>query len=662
MFSQETSNDILVIHQNRIVFSSGQGPLTKHSKISATVTQVLTLFSERIMKGEQIHFIRFEKHRMIFLFSQKMKENQLAAIVLIPIERSARQVIPAMSIVLHMLEEFLKGNIEDAKDSQLDCFYQILSSPENSLFLVPRSPEGILAALVILTAFAHDMQLGIQRIASNLHFVDPNKPLELNEIIRKSETNRILSFVPLPGVEDNTNILLFGLDSPRKQYFSAYPDEQIYDVISRIFGNQSNAAKMRNFISNKDAQEIAQSISLIPQSEDDFIRKEVLLATVLQPGKDIIVTMTTPVMQKLRSLASTTPIAEEVPVIKEIPVFKEPSIVKEAPALEEAPIFKETPVIKEAPVVKEPIVAKEVPVVTTDLESLPIESPLKVSKKVQPRLHPTDFELDTTLELVAEPDAIPEETQGLVTKPVETIPVRHVDSDVLTRLDETRRSGFEYRFDSIPLIFDTAPYEINLPETQNLPFQESNITIRLFQEVSGHFAIHIYTVRDRLSDLRSSLEDLSFRIGGEIHLRENHVSLVGPIDKQQMTLRALLWLSIVEYLTQVEMKLQKPSSLFEIPKEGSILIIPPKREYIKGKIPSKFQNFVEELIIRSQIEQEELWTLGKAQNEIISHIMSPLKYGNGVVFVASENNQEMEEIALFLLHVSEICGIGFSRW
>ena len=42
--------------------------------------------------------------------------------------------------------------------------------------------------------------------------------------------------------------------------------------------------------------------------------------------------------------------------------------------------------------------------------------------------------------------------------------------------------------------------------------------------------------------------------------------------------------------------------------------------------------------------------------------MDPLRRGNGVVFIASEENQEMEEIALFMLLVSEICGIGFSRW
>ncbi|MHA2245054.1 MAG: hypothetical protein ACXADY_08800 [Candidatus Hodarchaeales archaeon] len=640
MLNHETSSDILVIHQNRIIFSSGQGPLARHLKISATVSQVLTLFSERIMNGEQIHFIRFEKHRMIFLFSQNLKDDKLVAIVLIPIERSPRQVIPAMSIVLRMLEEFLQGNIDDVQNRQLDCFYQILSSPEKSLFVVPRSPEGILAALVLLTAFAHDMRLGVQRIASNFHFINPNNVPEIRKIIQKSDTTRILSFIHLPGVEENENILLFGLDSPSRQYFSPYSGEQVYDVICRIFGDQSNAAKMRKFIANVDAREIAQSISLLPQSEDDFIRKEILLSTVLQPGKDIIVTMSTPVMQKLRELAPSPSVTEETPIVEKATV------------------------------------AKEDPIITPDLESFAINSQKEVSEGTPHRLQPSEVELDTTFELVAEPDAIPIETQGLIeepdaipiemqrviAEPDETIPVEYFDSDVLARLDEARKLGFEYQFDSIPLILDTAPYMINISETQALPFKESNITIRLFPGGEQNFVIHIYTAFSRLSALRDSLEDLSIKIGGETHIRENHVSLVGPIERQQISIRALLWLSIVEYFTQVEMKLQKLSEQFEIPKDGSILIIPPKREYIKEKIPTKFSSFVEETKIRNNFEQQELWTLGKTQNEILSHLMTPLKQGDGVVFVTSDDNQEMEEIALFLLFISEICGIGFSRW
>ena len=634
MPSQETSSDILVIHQNKIIFSSGQGPLTRHSKISATVTQVLTLFSDRIMKGEQIHFIRFEKHRMIFLFSQNIKDETLVAIVLIPIEKSPRQVIPAMSMIIRMLEEYLKGNIEDAQEQQLDCFYQILSSPENALFVIPRTSDGILAALVILTAFAHDMRLGINQIVTNLHFVDPSNMQELQDVIQKSETRRILSFVPLPLVEENANILFVGSNLPRKQYFSAFPGDRIYDVTSRIFGAQSNAQKMRNFISNEEARELAHSISMLPRSEDEFIRQEILLSTVLQPGKDIVVTMSAPVMQKLRELSPPDPAAKEIPAIVEaIPIVTEPKVPRESPS-------------------------------TTEIEH---EPKVEVRRTIQPEFQSPIVEAKPLFELVADPDAIPEETPGVTSEPLEvvepiSVPVSDIDSETLLRLDEARERGFEYRFNSIPLILDTTPYFSNVPENMAIPYEESVITLRLFRGENNTLTIHIYTNHDRLSALRDSLEDLTIRIGGEIHLKENHVSLTVSYDKQKIIIRALLWSSIVEYLTQVRMGALGISDLFEIPKEGSILIIPPRRDYIKEKIPSKFKNFVEEADIRTQFEQEELWTLGRSQDEILSHLMTPLKQGNGVVFVASDNNQEMEEIALFLLFVSEVCGIGFSRW
>jgi hypothetical protein len=611
------------------------------------------------MKGEQIHFIRFEKHRMIFLFSQNIKDDHLVAIVLIPIERSPRQVIPAMSIVLRMLEELLKGNIEDAQEQQLDCFYQILSSPEKAFFVVPRTADGILTALVILTAFAHDMRLGIQQITSNLHFVDPSNMNVLQELIKKSETRRILSFVPLPLVEENNNILLVGSDLPRKQYFSAHPGDRIYDVISRIFGSKSNANKMRNFIINEEAKELAQSISMLPQSEDEFIRQEILLSTVLQPGKDIIVTMSAPVMQKLRELTPPVPVVKETPVTEEIVVFKEVP-APEKSIVDAIPIFTKAEVQKEIPIVEE---TKPPP--TPDIDEIKPKPIVEATEVIQPELQPI-VETEPSFKLVADPDAIPEETPGVIAEPIKTAitpPASTViDQDVRIRLDEAKERGFEYRFDSIPVILDTTPYMSDIPENPNIPYEESTITIRLFQGESNQVIIYIYTVHNRLSALRDSLEDLSIRIGGELHLKENHISLTVSKDKQVMFLRALLWLSVVEYLTQVRMGILKISDLFKIPKEGSILIIPPKRDYIKEKIPSKFRNFVEETEIRSQFEQEELWSLARSQNEILSYLMTPLKQGDGVVFVTSDDNQEMEEIALFLLFVSEVCGIGFSRW
>jgi hypothetical protein len=609
MTSPMISNDILVVHQNRIIFSSGQGHLTKHSKISATVTQVLNLFSQKIMNGEQIHFIRFEKHRMIFLFPQDRKGDDLVAIVLIPIDRNARQIVPTMGIILNLIEQFLEGKVLDAQNRHLDTFYQILTNPSSSLFVIPRTAEGMLSALVLLTAFAHDMRFGVESVVSKIVFIDPSNTAEVSNIISASTSSKILSFTPIPGVEGNENILIFGVESPLKQYFSSNPGEKVYNVLSRIIGENSNATKMLGFIDNADAKEIAQSLSMFPPSEDDYIRYNVLLSTVIQPGKDIVVTMSAPVMHKLRELT--------------------PKITKPRKA--------------------EP----------TELQSLLVQPEKTVRQAIQSEVSEP---IPSQIELSAEPDAIPETPSQRIEGYTKPLVVEKMTSKVIERLQRTREDGLQYKFNDLPIVLDLAPLSMSLSPEKPVPTNDLDITISLFQGGDNHFVVHVYTHKARLNSIKISLDDIAGRIEGKVKVFDNYISLEGTIDRQQIALRGLLWLGVVEYLTQVEMNIKTLSTRFNIPREGSILIIPPRREYVREKIPSKFTTFIHESEVREENETEALWTLGKTLDTILTMILQPLSKGDGVAFVTSESNQEMEEIALFLLLVSEICGIGFSRW
>jgi len=610
MDSQNASNDILVVHQNRIIFRSGKGMLTQHSKISATVTQVLNLFSQKIMGGEQIHFIRFTNHRMIFLVPQEKIVTDLVAIVLIPIARNARQIVPTMGIILRLVEQFLKGEILDAQNRHLDLFYQILTSPTDSLYVIPRSTEGILSALVLLAGFAHDMRFSLESIVSRMLFIDPNNSSDLSSIVEASNQNRILSFTPIPGSDDNENILVFGLETELKQYFSANLGEKLSDVMSRIFGEDSNAAKMNRFIDNEDALEIAQSLSLFPPSEDDYIRYKVLLPTVIQPGKDIVVTMSAPVMHKLREL---------------------------------------TP--------------QETETVIPDLQGLVVEKAEQEIKKTEisePRVEVGSA--IPSIELSAEPDAIPTPDRVITEKIDQVSMVEDADSDTISRLQKTRDDGLQYVFDDLPIVLDLAPLSLSLSSKHPVPTNDLEITISVFQGDDNHFVIHVYTHPARLNSIKDSLEDLSSRIEGKVEMHERYISVEALIDHQKVALRGILWLSVTEYLTQVELNIKTLSKRFNIPNEGSILIIPPKREFVREKIPSKFTTFINESDIREVNETESLWTIGKTLDLILTLMMKPLRQGDGVAFIASDSNQEMEEIALFLLLVSEICGIGFSRW
>jgi hypothetical protein len=511
-----------------------------------------------------------------------------------------------MGILLNLIEQFLEGKVLDAQNRHLDTFYQILTNPGNSLFVIPRTAEGMFSALVLLTAFAHDMRFGVESVVSKLVFIDPSNKTEISRIISASTTSKILSFTPIPGVEENENVLIFGLESTLKQYFSANPGERVYTVLSRIFGENSNAAKMLGFIDNDDAREIAQSLSMFPPSEDDYIRYNVLLSTVIQPGKDIVVTMSAPVMHKLRELA---------PKSREIE--------------------------------------------STEIESLLVQ-PEKISR--QPIHSEVSEPITPQIELSAEPDAIPVVTPPKVAIPTKPLVSEKLTTQTLERLQRTREDGLQYKFDDLPIVLDLAPLAMSLSPAKPVPTNDLDITISLFLGGDNHFVIHVYTHQARLNSIKISLDDIAARIEGKVRVFNEYVSLEGAIDRQQIALRGVLWLSVVEYLTQVEMNIKTLSRRFNVPREGAILIVPPKRDYVREKIPSKFTTFIQESDLREEYETEALWTLGKTLDIILSRILIPLSKGGGVAFVTSESNQEMEEIALFLLLISEICGIGFSRW
>jgi hypothetical protein len=317
-----------------------------------------------------------------------------------------------------------------------------------------------------------------------------------------------------------------------------------------------------------------------------------------------------------------------------------------------APVMHKLRGLSPRMVVEEKSELEKLVVKPTELEvETPISSPPPVDTISPP----------PSIDLAAEPDALPSsQPLGEVAQP--SIMTESISPDISDRLNRLRDEGLLYRFEDIPIVLDLAPLAMSLSPRTPVPVNEFDITISVFQGEENFFIIHFYTHIARLNSIKDSLEDIASRSNGQVIMHDNYLSFKAPTDYQQIALRGILWLSVVEYLTQVEMNIKTLSTRFNMPRDGSILVIPPKRVYVKEKIPSKFTTFVYEADTREKYETEELWTFGKTLDIIMSRILETLSRGDGVAFVSAESNQEMEEIALFLLLVSEICGIGFSRW
>lgn len=303
---KDPPSSILIVNHDKVIFSSGVGRLTKKPKISATLANFLLLFSQKIMKGENIRFVRFDNHRMIFLASSKPEFPSLVAVVLVPIEVSAKRAIPSMKIVLNLIEEFLEGKIEDVKLTQLDCFNRVIYFPSQSLFLLPKTAEGIRSALVLLAGFAYDFEVELAKVTSRMFFVTEQDYLKIEKVIEIDNLG-VLSFFPLPDhlKKPPNKFCEIGNRSPLRlrQFFSALPNEKPFQTLARIFGSHSNAFKMKSFIDDNDALEVAQSIAKLDKLYDVFVRKEILQDAILNPGQDVVATLSTRLLMKMKEIA-----------------------------------------------------------------------------------------------------------------------------------------------------------------------------------------------------------------------------------------------------------------------------------------------------------------------------------------------------------------------
>ncbi|MFX0014994.1 MAG: ABC transporter ATP-binding protein [Promethearchaeota archaeon] len=300
MSYRHSPSDILVVNQDKVIFYSGIGKLTKYPEISRTLANILTLFSQKILKGEKINFIKFNMHNMVFLTSQKPEFSSLVAIVLVPLNVPTKRVLPVLRVILNLIEEYLQGKVE-ANFSALDCFNRVINFPSQSLFLLPKTAEGVRSALVLLAGFAHDYQVSLEQVTSRMFFVVEEDYLAIEKIIEKVENLGVLSFFPLPDhlKRPLNKFCEIGTKETTRQFFSAFPEEKSFQTLARILGPHSNAFKMSCLIDNDEALEIMESIASLDKIYDVYVRNEILLTTVTNPGRDVITTLSTPLLKKM---------------------------------------------------------------------------------------------------------------------------------------------------------------------------------------------------------------------------------------------------------------------------------------------------------------------------------------------------------------------------
>ncbi len=623
--------DLLIIDPagGNVLLSAGSGSLNSNPEVSARVVQALSLFARQVVK-EPIQFVRFQNHRMIFL-----PGSELVAVSLVSVDVNPRQIIPIIRLTLWLVESYQDYLGISSNYNQMVTFYRALSAPNSAAFIFPRTPEGLLDLLTLATILVHDLRYGVNDVISRSFFVSSED--EISGIKDQINPDVLLAFFPETDFFKSlgANYCCVSSQNPEESIFHVGSDEKPFTKIPTWFGllGYKYGSYVAKILNSEDALLLAKEIMSLPKSKDDVLYRAITEA-IINPRKDILTTLTQVVVETLEELRAEQSMTDE---LKPVPLGA-----------------------------------------TTTAETEPHQS----SMEPTPSPSTSDSgalqlpDLSSLEDVAAEPSAaIPEtrevETQEVVTPTLPSPAVKEVVGEELpaeqaAKLKKAISEGWLYEFESLPLVVDFSPYHSGVvpPKSYRNSYagKEDWLILQVLPPESGKTTIRFFLPSQRLRTAMSTMESLTDLYNAQLIPEENCLVISVPAGKLTFAIRSVIWAAIVEYLDQVNYGLKERTDTFRFPNEGTIMLIPPRREFIREKLPKKIVKIVYQDELHQKYETKEFWTVARAIDKTIQELAEPLHQGKGVAFKLQDDGLEEEQVTLFLLVVSEVTGVGWSRW
>lgn len=624
---KKQNDELLIINtkEGKVVFEIGSGRIVEAGKIVGAMSKALFLFAKKIIK-ENIHFVRFEKQRMIFISSPRRPE--LSAVKLVSKSILARDFVPAMSITLNIMVERLEYDTFDEKaEAFLSLFYQILSNVEQNLIVAKKDGDGITSLITLISGLVYDLGVSIEKIIPLIRFVDINRDIDFS-----SDDEGFRYVLPVNGaaydpIKDKTSLEICPITHLTEPTLMPNLDgERSFRTCARLFGPGSNSMKMYENTNNPETIEICSHLAEI--NEEKIL--DAIKSVIDSGGRNV-----NSILSKYIVIPETPPRPPADTISTEEADLKVYSTLdasdKEERLSDEIPVVNLTmdeetkDDLGETTDLIHPTHAREAAISTK-----PVSPEVLVSKEPEDQLTLETGETTTPEQEIAV--LPPPEVEGAI-------------FDFTTCLIATDVSPY--------LSGHSTPYEI--PDTDRL---EMHILATENNEIT--FLMNVGPLR--VNEFVQSIRDISERVSGDILTKNNTVIFKTPESAFYTAYRGLLWSLIIEYISQIQLNVKRRTEALDFPNEGSIMLIPPGRDYIRQKLPSQIMEIIEEDRIISEVETERIQTVSKAIDTLLKRLVAPLRYGHGVALIPRKESQEMAEITLFLLLISEISGIGFSRW
>lgn len=271
--------DLVIINSNgEIVFKTGEGQLTKARKIVASLTQVLNLFSRRVIR-EDLDLVRFKTRRMIFI-----NEGNLSAVKLVPRDKLVKEYISAASVITKFIANLLKFTHfqDDSKllskfEDSISIIYQGLANPSKTLFVISGDVNGYSALVILLAGIVFDLSYPIENVSENIIIVKREENYSFDLPNKKIE--RIFTLgVPKSALSSEINLPIIDFTNTSTVFNTILPMAQSpIEIIGFLFGEDSKAAKVKQLTETQEVMDVIKTIVEVPFTT---IAVEVIVETI----------------------------------------------------------------------------------------------------------------------------------------------------------------------------------------------------------------------------------------------------------------------------------------------------------------------------------------------------------------------------------------------
>ena len=629
-------NNLLVFNPETasIIFTAGEGILTKSKKIIASLTQALILFSDKVV-NQEINFIRFQNHRMVFIH-----ELDLYGVKLVPKDQLTKAFVPSIKIILNILNQVktLDESVQELANNPIRSLYYLLTNPEKNLYVFPESIEGYLSLLTIMAGLNYDLSINLESIKNNFLILKEDSFSKLKEL-DLNKFNGILSFgIDISNQIDSPDkIDLIQFDLKDSIFNLIFPNNKsIYKLLTQVIGTESSAYIISQIINREQSiNEVALSLVKLPESE---MAVEIAIEAISNFSKEqrLAKPLYRIIIKRLKDLEGNIDInLNEYPEqVSKSNTFKQKisNTVQEQPKVESKANI-ETNIIQDT-TSAEINQASQKGFTASELSSLASEFTSKLETLTKNDANEPNFTQTATYD---------NRKDDTLTQP------RNVDISSL-KIDKNHMF-----MENFKIYFDFTPFRLGL-QPEPISYRPSIQIVRINNDTSQINVKISPTKHDWFSDICKNLQkeiDLEFTGNeGIFEITTNNLNL-------NDILRMTIWSSIIGMIYSIQSGEIDMPDIFNISNKSNLCVILDLTAERKKQLPSQIEVIIEE---EKQSQGTGVEDLVNSFDTTLVALSNALKTKKGVGFVLRKNSKELPLVLEFVLTLSEVSGIGWSRW